>query len=159
MANITRYHPFDDMVSLREAMDRLFADSFISPRAVRNFFDRGPALANLYERDESYDIQMLLPGAKAEDVTVVAQRNTVTMKWQTSMQSSQNARQVWSGMQHGQFQESLTLPSDINADAAEATFSDEMLSLHLPKAESAKAQSLQIKSGQEQQQSEVSQSS
>ncbi len=33
MANITRYNPFNDVVSLREAMDRLFEDSVISPRA------------------------------------------------------------------------------------------------------------------------------
>ena len=32
MANITRYNPFSEVVSLREAMDRLFEDSFISPR-------------------------------------------------------------------------------------------------------------------------------
>jgi hypothetical protein len=31
MANITRYDPFGDMVTLRHAMDRLFDDSFVSP--------------------------------------------------------------------------------------------------------------------------------
>lgn len=29
MANITRYNPLNDMVSLREAMNNLFEDSFI----------------------------------------------------------------------------------------------------------------------------------
>ena len=33
MANLTRYNPLNDVVSLREAMDRLFEDSFISPRS------------------------------------------------------------------------------------------------------------------------------
>ncbi len=32
MANLTRYTPFDEMVSLREAMDRLFAESFKEAR-------------------------------------------------------------------------------------------------------------------------------
>ena len=35
MANITRYDPLGEMVSLRSAMDRLFEDSFILPVAGR----------------------------------------------------------------------------------------------------------------------------
>lgn len=152
MANLTRYNPFDDMLSLRDAMDRLFADSFVSPRALRNFFGRGPALANLYETPDSYDIQMPLSGAKPEDVTITAQGDTVTLQWETKSQTPKDAKQVWSGMQYGQFQESFTLPTAINADAAEAHLNDGMLSLHLPKAEGAKSTSIQVKSEQQQQQ-------
>ena len=35
MANITRYNPFSEMVSLHDAMDRLFEDSFVSPLSWR----------------------------------------------------------------------------------------------------------------------------
>ena len=34
MANITRFDPVGEMVSLRSAMDRLFEDSFVSPAHV-----------------------------------------------------------------------------------------------------------------------------
>ena len=159
MANQTRSNPSNEMVSLRDAMDRLFAESFIAPRAARNFFSRGSALANLYERDDSYDIQMPLPGAKPEDVTVTAEGDTVTLKWETKTQLPKDAKQVWSGMQYGTFQESFTLPAAINADAAEATLSDGMLSLHLPKAEGTKATSIQVKSEQPQKKIEVEQAS
>ena len=39
--NLTRYNPFSEMVSLREAMDRLFEDSFI----CRAMWDNGVAVA------------------------------------------------------------------------------------------------------------------
>ncbi len=86
--------------------------------------------------------------------------DTVALKWETKMQSAQDARQVWSGMQYGEFQQSFTLPAAINASAAEAQLSDGMLSLHLPKAEGTKAASIKIRSDQEQQQKiEVDQTS
>ena len=151
MANLSRYNPFDEMVSLRDAMDRLFAESFISPHAMRTFFSHGPAGANMYETADSYEIHMPMPGAKPEDVTITAQGNTVTLKWETKTQQPKDARQVWSGMHYGAFQENFTLPTDINADAAEAHLSDGVLSLHLPKAEGAKAKSIQVTSEPSQQ--------
>ena len=159
MANHKRSNNSTEMISLRDAMDRLFAESFIAPRAARNFFSRGSALANLYESPDSYDIKMPLPGAKPEDVTITAEGDTVTLKWETKMQLPKDAKQVWSGMQYGSFQESFTLPSAINADAAEATLSDGMLSLHLPKAQGTKATSIQVKSEQSQKKIEVEQAS
>ncbi len=33
MANLARYNPMSDVISLREAMDRLFEDSFIAPQS------------------------------------------------------------------------------------------------------------------------------
>ncbi|MBA2284293.1 MAG: hypothetical protein H0W02_02300 [Ktedonobacteraceae bacterium] len=45
MANLTRHNPFNEVVSLREAMDRLFEDSVISPRTA---LSRGTG-SNLYE--------------------------------------------------------------------------------------------------------------
>jgi HSP20 family protein len=159
MASHKRSNHSTEMISLRDAMDRLFAESFIAPRAARNFFSRGSALANLYESPDSYDIEMPLPGAKPKDVTVTAEGDTVTLKWETKTQLPKDAKQVWSGMQYGTFQESLTLPAAINADAAEATLSDGMLSLHLPKADSTKATTIQIKSEQPQKKIEVDQAS
>jgi HSP20 family protein len=52
MANLTRYNPFNEVISLRDAMDRPFEDSFI-PRAMNNFAGRGVA-ANLFETPEGF---------------------------------------------------------------------------------------------------------
>ena len=146
--NSTSSQSSHELVSLRDAMERLFAESFIFPRAMRSFFSRGAAPANLYEKPDSYDIEMPLPGAKAEDVSVTAEGDTITITWETKTQKSTDAKQVWSGMQYGKFQETLTLPTHINADAAEAHLSDGVLTVHVPKAQSAKATSIKVNSGQ-----------
>ena len=41
MSSIIRWQPFEDLVSLRDAMDRLFEESFIRPRAWLAHFERG----------------------------------------------------------------------------------------------------------------------
>jgi hypothetical protein len=59
MANLTRYNPFNEVISLRDAMDRLFEDSFIS-RGVGSGVSRGVA-ANLYETAEGFILQVPVP--------------------------------------------------------------------------------------------------
>lgn len=140
MANITRYNPLHDVVSLREAMDRLFEDSFI-PRT--GLAGRGVA-SNLYETAEGFILQVPMPGANPEAVEITAQQDTLTLKWQTSMNVPENATAHWSGFSAGQYQQSFTLPAPINAERTEASYQNGVLTLNLPKAEHAKARTIKV---------------
>ena len=143
MANLTRYNPFSEALSLREAMDRLFADSFISPRLTSSFAGRGVG-ANLFETPEGFILQMPMPGTKPENVDITVQQDTVTLKWETKVQVPENATSHWNGFQAGQYQQTFTLPSPINAERVEASYSDGILTLNLPKAEHAKARTIKV---------------
>ena len=143
MANITRYNPFNEVVSLREAMDRLFEDSFISPRVVGTFGGRGVA-ANLYETPESFILQVPMAGVKPEDVEITAQQDTISLKWETKLQVPEGATTHWQGFQSSQYQQAFTLPAPINAERAEASSADGVLTLTLPKAEHAKARTVKV---------------
>jgi HSP20 family protein len=141
--NITRYNPFSEMVSLREAMDRLFEDSFISPRNVGQWGARGVA-ANLFETPDGFILQLPMPGVNAEEVEITAQQDTLTLKWQTRLNVPQNATVHWNGFPSGQFQQSFTLPAPINAERAEADYTNGVLTLNLPKAEHVKARTVKV---------------
>jgi HSP20 family protein len=143
MANLTRYNPFNEVVSLREAMDRLFEDSVISPRLSGSFGARGVA-ANLFETPEGFILQVPMPGVKPEDVEITAQQDTLTLKWEMKMQIPEGATAHWHGFQSGQYQQTFTLPAPINAERAEASATDGVLTLNLPKAEHAKARMLKV---------------
>lgn len=140
MANLTRYNPFNEAVSLHEAMDRLFADSVIAPQAIGG---RGIG-ANLFETQDGFTFQMPIPGAKPEDVEITTQQDTVTLKWEIKVEVPENAATHWHGFQSSQFQQTFTLPSPINADRVEASIHDGVLTLTLPKAEHAKARSIKV---------------
>ena len=139
MADLTRYNPFSDAISLRDAMDRLFEDSFIS----RNWSTRGVA-ANLYETPEGFILQVPMPGTNPEDVEITAQQDTLTLKWETKLSVPQDATVHWNGFQPGQFQQAFTLPTPINSERAEATYADGILTLNLPKAEHVKARTVKV---------------
>lgn len=50
----------------------------------------------------------------------------------------------WHGFQQGQFQQTFTLPAPINAERAEASYNDGILTINLPKAEHAKARTVKV---------------
>ena len=137
--NMIRYNPFNEVVSLRDAMDRLFEDSFIS----RNLSNRG-VTANLYETPEGFILQVPMPGANPEAVEITAQQDTLSLKWETKVQAPQGATVHCNGFQSGQYQQAFTLPASINADRAEASYEDGVLTLNLPKAEHVKARTVKV---------------
>jgi HSP20 family protein len=140
MANITRYNPFNEIVSLREAMGNLFEDSFI-PRL--GFAGRGMA-SNLYETAESFVLQIPMPGVNPEDVEITAEPNNVFIKWSTHVTIPKNVTLHWSGFTDGEYQQSFTLPNTINADSVEAGYEQGVLTLTLPKAEYARARTVKV---------------
>ena len=145
MANLTRYNPFNEVVSLREAMDRLFEDSFISPRQLS--WNGRAVNANLYESPVGFILQLPMPGVKAEDVEITTQQDTITLKWDVKMPVPEGATALWQAFPSGQFQQTFTLPAPINPERAEATTTNGVLFLNLPKAEHVKARTLKVSTG------------
>ena len=143
MANLTRYNPFNEAVSLREAMDRLFEDSFIAPRVLRQFGSQGVG-SNLFETQEGFILQVPMPGVKPDDVAITTQQDTVSLKWETRVNVPEGATAHWHGFQQGQFQQTFTLPAPINAERAQASYNDGILTINLPKAEHAKARTVKV---------------
>ena len=142
-SNLTRYSPFSDTVSLRDAMNRLFEDSFISPRNLGVWGGQNVA-ANLYETPDGFILQIPMPGVNPDAVEITAQQDTLTLKWETKLTVPQNATTHWNGFAAGQFQQSFTLPAPINSERAEATYADGVLTLNLPKAEHVKARTVRV---------------
>lgn len=140
MANIARYNPFNEVVSLREAMDRLFEDSFISRSGLGG---RGVP-SNLYETADGFTLQIPMPGVNPDEVEITAQQDTLTVKWATSVKVPENAASHWSGFAAGQYQQSFTLPAAINAEKVNASYDNGVLTLEMPKAEHAKARTIKV---------------
>lgn len=140
MANIVRYNPFSEVVSLREAMDRLFEDSFIPRSGIGG---RGIA-SNLHETADSFVLQIPMPGVNPDDVEITAQQDVLTVKWATNVKVPENATTHWSGFASSQYQQSFTLPAPINAEKVDANYENGILVLNLPKAEHAKARTIKV---------------
>ena len=143
---ITRYDPLNEAVSLRDAMDRLFEDSFIFPRFVSHFgqFGGRGTPANLFETNAGFILQIPMPGVKPEDVEITTHQDSLNLKWETKVNVPEGATTHWHSFQHGQYQQSFTLPAPINPDRVEASYTDGILTVNLPKAEHAKARTVRV---------------
>ncbi|GHO63833.1 heat-shock protein Hsp20 [Ktedonobacter sp. SOSP1-52] len=148
MANLTRYNPFNEFVTLRDAMDRLFEESVISPRNTSAFFTR-TLPANLYETAEDFTMQVPMPGVTPEDVEITVQQEVVSLKWQAGAEIPEHATVHYHGFPKSEHQRSFTLPSPVNAGRAEASYNDGILTLRLPKAEHARARTIKVNAAKE----------
>ena len=147
MTNLVRWEPFRDLVSLREAMDRLFEESFISPRSGWLAPAGVEALAvDMYQTDDAVVVKSPLPGVKPEDIDISVTGDVLTIKGETKAEEEVNEENyVYRECSYGSFSRSLSLPVPVVAGKAQAEFEDGVLILTLPKAEEVKPKAIKIK--------------
>ncbi len=147
MTNLTHWEPFRDLISLREAMDRLFEDSFVRP-ASRQLAPGGgaPLAVDMYETNEDVVVKTALPGVDPDDVDISITRNTLTIKGETKTEEAvEEEDYVYRERRFGAYSRSLTLPVAVQADEADAEYENGVLTLRLPKVEEAKPKAIEIK--------------
>jgi HSP20 family protein len=147
MANLVRWEPFRELMSLREAMDRLFEDSFVRPRAGLLAPAGVEALAvDMYETDDAIVVKSAIPGVKPADVDVSITGDTVTIKGETKAEEEiKEENYMRRERRYGSFCRSLTIPIPVVSDKAEAEFEDGILTLTLPKAEEVRPKAIKVR--------------
>lgn len=147
--SLARWDPFREALSLREAMDRLFEESFVRP--ARGWLSSELGLTvpvDMYETDDNVLISAAVPGLKPEDVDISITGNTLTMKGEfRSKEEGKRGSVHFQERRYGKFQRSIALPTGVDTDAAEAEFEDGVLKVTLPKTEKAKPKQIPVKTG------------
>jgi HSP20 family protein len=147
MANITRFDPLGEMVSLRSAMDRLFEDSFVSPLGWRtvNGTDTITPPIDVHETADDLVVTASLPGMKAEDVEITITGQNLTLRGEFKADEEIKRDQyLYRERRSGSFGRSLQLPVRVEGERADATFTDGVLTLRIPKADEVKPRQIRI---------------
>jgi HSP20 family protein len=151
MANITRFDPLGEMVSLRSAMDRLFEDSFVSPLTWRTIAGNGDGVAppiDVHETPDEIVVTAALPGMKAEDLDITITGQNLTLRGELKADEKVARDQyLYRERRYGTFSRSLQLPVRVEGDKADASFNDGVLTLRIPKAEEVKPRQIRIHAG------------
>ena len=145
MTMIRRPTALPEIVSLRDAMERLFDDRLFRPLwlggAERELV---PAL-DLYTTADSVIAKMALPGVKPGEVDIQISDDLVTITGSFKEEKeTTEAGYVHRELSRGQFTRSFTLPTTVKLDAAKATFKDGLLTLTLPKTEETKPKHVKV---------------
>ncbi len=147
MTNLVRWEPFRDLVSLREAMDHLFEESVVRPRAGWPVPVGADALAvDMYETDDAIVVKSAVPGVKADDLDISIVGDTLTIKGETKFEEEVKEENfIHRERSYGSFCRSLAIPFPVVAGKAEAEFENGVLTLTLPKAEEVKPKAIKVK--------------
>lgn len=145
MSNLTRWEPMREMMTLREAMDRLFDDAFTRPINLRDGGWTSPAV-DMYQTDDEVVVRAALPGFKSDEVQINVTGDVLTLRGETKHEEEQKER-AWHIREHrwGSFERSIALPTEVTADKAVADFENGILTIILPKAEEVKPKTITVK--------------
>lgn len=147
---MTRWDPFREMMTLRQAMDRLFEDAFVQPGAAPPAAERGWFPLDLAEDGDNLVVRAPMPGVRPEDVQVTVQGNTLTIHGESKAEQEREGQHwIMRERREQTFHRSVTLPVAVNADRAEAVYEHGVLTLTLPKAEEARAKQVKIRQHQQ----------
>jgi HSP20 family protein len=146
MTIVRRPSPFGELLSLRQAMDRLFEDSFVRPRTwAGGMIESSNLPLDVTSTKDELVVEAALPGVKPEDVDITIENGTLTIHGQTSEERREGEGDyLVQEIRRGEFSRSVTLPSGLEPDKATASFDNGVLTLHVPKAEQVKPRQIRI---------------
>jgi len=145
MADLIRWEPLRDMMTLRQAMDRLFEDSFVRPAGFEASAAPGVAM-DMFENDSEVVFKAELPGVKPDEVDVSITEDVLTIKGEHKEEKEEKeANYFRKELRYGSFSRSVRLPASVNSNKAEAVFENGVLTLTLPKAEEVKPRQIKVK--------------
>jgi HSP20 family protein len=145
MTELVRWQdPFRELVSLRDAMDRLFEESFVRPFGWVSPVESAMAL-DMYETDDNLVIKAALPGVLPENVDVTIEGDRLRIEGEVKADEEMDKGKVHiRERRYGKFSRVILLPTDVQSDKAKAEFKDGILTLTLPKAEELKPKRIKI---------------
>lgn len=144
MSNLIRWEPMREMMTLREAMDRLFDEAFTRPLSLSSVTAM-PAI-DMYQTDDEVVVKAALPGLKSDDVQISVTGDLLTLRGEFKQENEKkDATYHIREHRYGAFERSIMLPTDVQTEKAKADFENGVLTITLPKAEAVKPKTISIK--------------
>lgn len=145
--SITRWEPFSELMTLRDAVNRLFEESFVRPSRVLCATPTAVPV-DMFQQDSNVIVKASLPGVKPEDIDISVIGNTLTIKGEVKEEKEIKEEDVIRRERCvGAFSRSMTLPNPVDTSKAQATYENGVLTVSLPVAEEAKPKEIKVKAG------------
>jgi HSP20 family protein len=142
MSTTVRWSPRRELVSLREAMERLLDEDIGDERVLGRGEARLPI--DVYTTPAEIVITAAVPGLSPEEVEVTLENEMLTIRGELPL-PLENVEYIFQERPYGRFSRALTLNVPIDVDNVEATFENGLLTLTLPKAVPTKPKTIKVK--------------
>lgn len=146
------WDPFGELERLRREMDRVFegaaGDASRSLAFLPGLAARHHPHLNVAEIGEEYLVEALAPGVDPSTLDVNVQGTRLTLSGEKKPPEGIKAEAFHrTERSAGRFTRTVDLPADVDPDKVTASYSDGVLQVRLPKAESAKPKRIEIAVG------------
>ena len=145
------WDPFDEIARIQRELDRVAGSqpggrpqaAFLPGRGARAY-----PLTNLYEDAENLYVEALAPGIDPANINLTVVRNTLTVAGEKlGPQGVESEAFHRSERAAGKFVRTIDLPVDVDSNKVSARYVDGLLTITLPKAETAKPRQIQVTVG------------
>jgi HSP20 family protein len=128
-------------------VDRIFERAFIPVQGtLQGANGHGQSMpANVWETPEAFYVTFLLPGADEESISATVQQNQLVVEGELKLLPPEGARWLWREFGPAHFRRAMRLGAAVDPAGVEATYRDGLLTLTLPKAESAKPRRIEVR--------------
>jgi HSP20 family protein len=134
--------PFDALLSLQREVESRFASDWLGDTTT----SRGPfPPINVFQQGDEILALMELPGIDKNELQIQAKANTVRISGKKAIDYSNDVSVHRRERISGEFDRTLSLPVQVDPDRIKAEYSDGLLALFLPRADSDKPRSIEIK--------------
>jgi HSP20 family protein len=138
-----RWDPVREFEDLYTQMGRLMGTAFGPPGGAGT---RWVPLADLSETDDAYLVEVDLPGVKSKDINIEVVGNELLITGEVK-QSEQKGLLRRKQRRVGEFELRVALPHEVDADRIEANLAEGVLTVRVPKGETAKARRIKVTEG------------
>lgn len=122
-----------------------FIDDFWGGGSLNTVFQSSVDM-DLYETDTHIVAKFQAPGFTKDNIKITVEDNILTVEGtMTEEKEDKNKKWIMKELKSESFSRSVSLPTKIKAEEAEASFKNGVMEIKLPKAEEAKPKSISIK--------------
>ena len=143
---LRRWEPFNELRRMEDIFGRM-RPVFLRPnRMVRRWSEEWELPLDISQTEDSIAIKASVPGIRPEDVEVTIEGKTLTLRGEFKAEEETKEENVLlQERRYGSFCRSVTLPTGLDTDKAEATYENGVLTLSIPKREETKPKSIKVK--------------
>ena len=139
---LQRWEPFRDLRRIENTVDRFW-------RGFGEDQSRGWAVPlDVVQEGDNIVVHGTLPGVRPEDIKVTIEDGVLNISAESKHDGEeQNGNYLIRERRSGKFRRVLRLPDSVDAEGAETTYENGVLTVTLPKVEAKKAKRLEVKAG------------
>jgi HSP20 family protein len=150
MSSIIRWYPFEEVGTLRRAVDRLLDDVMQGANAPRTSQNGLPAAAwepavEMFETGDEVVVRAEMPNVDPSNVDVTVTGEAITIKGTVRKEEEKKDRSYYRReLRYGSYVRTLPLPAEVKGGDAKATYKDGVLEVKIPKSERAKPTTVKV---------------